>query len=237
VYGELLGDFAEAARVLRAGGFLREAGMVTRDFLKRTAEAAECFEEGRFFSDALEIYEREGRWLDAGRMERMLGRPERAAAHFRREVDRRTAEDDPLGAAAVLREQLYSPDEALLRLEAGWPGSRQAGECVEQAFVLLGELGRTEAAADLVERLRAGRTRPGLMARLAGALGRVAVDFPDAQVRRKAADVARVTVGRRLADAEGEETAGLLAILTRLEPGDERLAADAARWLAMAREG
>jgi tetratricopeptide (TPR) repeat protein len=233
IFAQLLGDFGAAANALRQGRFYREAATLYRDQLKDAGAAAECLEAGGLLLEAVPLYEELGRHEKVGDLYATLERPDDAREHYRRAVGEFVGRADLLAAARLLETKLTSPDEALATLESGWPQSHRAGECMRGVFELLGRLGRHEAALARLARLRP-ETREGELALvLAEVLGRVAARYPNADLRMRAADAARVVVGNRLSAGRGcgaSELRTLVNVVMRLAPEDRLLARDANRY-------
>jgi tetratricopeptide (TPR) repeat protein len=233
IFAQLLGDFGAAANALRQGRFYREAATLYRDQLKNTGAAAECLEAGGLLLEAVPLYEELGRHEKVGDLYVLLERPDEAREQYRRAVSDFVGRADLLASAQLLETKLTSPDEALATLESGWPQSHRAGECLRAVFELLGRLGRHEAALARLTRLRPEMRDGELALMLSEVLGRVAARYPNAELRVRAADAARIVVGNRLSADGGcgaSELRMLVNVVIRLAPEDRLLARDANRY-------
>jgi tetratricopeptide (TPR) repeat protein len=232
IFAQLLNDLEAAVSALKQGRHFREAAVIYRDHLRRPREAAACLAEGRLFAEAIEIYEQELLFREVGDLYMRLGQPESAAASYRQEVEKLLKRDDRITAAMMLEEQLGAPEEALAILRGGWPHSAQALKCLEAEFVFLARHGRHADGVTLLDKLRAERTSPNIIPQLTGLLSSQSSKYPDSQVRRSAADLARVKASERLPVAAPAELVQLTDALVKLAPEDKLLARDAVRFVA-----
>ncbi len=232
IHAELLGDLSSAAVCLKQGEHYHEAAVLYRDHLGRPLEAADCLAAGGEYAEAVTLYEQQKRFLQVAAMHHAMGDEVSAAAAYRREVDRLTATDDLLAAADLLETTLAAPDEAVLLLRGGWPGSKQAGRCLEKAFELLGARGAHSQAASVIAGLASEGFAPLHALPLARQLATAQETYPDETVRHVARDLARVTVAGRLPAAGSPEVRSLVDVLGRLAPQDRLLLRDGSRYLA-----
>lgn len=237
IYAELLGDLVSAVNVLKQGKYFREAAIIHEEHLKSPIEAARCLAEGGLLLEAIERYEKLGRWLDVADLQERLGNHVAATEALRRVVNERLAQSDILGAAKLVEERLHDTDEALEMLLRAWPSSRQATSCVGAAFQMLARRGRHEAALELLGRLKRQVSAP-LVLPLISTLAGPARDYPHEPVRQLAADFSRVLIAQELGrdGLPATDAARLLEQLVRLAPQDRILARDANRHLASRRE-
>ena len=164
--------------------------------------AAECFVAGGLFAEALAIYVRLERWLDAAGLHERLGQAGAAVDALRKAVAARLAAGDTLAAAQLLEERLQVPDEALALLLAAWPNDRQAVGSLAAALALLGRLARHEETCRRIRDLAEAAVPVGLHPAVASLLVDLARDYPDTRAREVAADVARIRISRQLAQPE-----------------------------------
>jgi tetratricopeptide (TPR) repeat protein len=237
IYAELLGDLVSAAQALKQGKHFREAALLYDEHVKNPLEAARCLAEGGLLVEAIERYEKLGRWLDVADLHDRLGNRAAAEVAVRRVVSECVAKDDILGAAKLVDERLHATDEALGMLLQAWPKSRQAAGCVGAAFQILARLGRHDAALETIARF-SRETIPGLTLPLLTALSGPARDYPHDQVRHRAADFSRVLIAQQLTQRmiPADEAGRLMEFLVRLAPQDRLLARDANRHLSGRRE-
>lgn len=237
-YAELLGDLLAAASALKQGQHFREAATLYQEHLNRPLEAAQCLAEAGDLAAAVAIYEEKARYREAAVLCLRAGDDENARRLFRLAVDERTRAGDLLAAAGLLEKSLNAPDEAAVVLRSGWPETPQAGRCLDALFDLHGRRGGHAAAGMLLADLAREPAPPALRLTLAETLAGVFARYPDAGLRHRAADLARVSIADGLdGDAASEAAArALLDVLRRLAPEDRLLARDVNRHLARRRE-
>jgi tetratricopeptide (TPR) repeat protein len=229
IYAHLLADLSAAAATLAAGGHYREAAVLYRDKLKRPADAARCLEQGGLLHEAIPIFEELGDFVRVGDLYTRLEQPDDARAAWRRAVDSKLQQRDHLGAAALLEQKLDSADEALAALDAGWPDSAQARQCLDESFQLLARGGRHDEAVQRVGRLRDEPVSAARVPALVEGLARAAESYPDRRLQHSAADAARVVASRALV-SRNSEARTLLGSIAQLVPQDRLLERDCRRY-------
>jgi tetratricopeptide (TPR) repeat protein len=234
IFAELLGDLPSAANVLKQGRLFREAALLYEEHLHNPLEAARCLAGGGLLAEAIERYEKLNRWLDAADLYERMDNHAAAEAAVRRVVRERMSEGDILGAAQLLDSRLHASDEALSLLISAWPGSRQATNCLSEAFNLWAQLGRHNAALERIVHLTREELPSGRTTNLLAVLGRLSRDYPDARIRVRAADFSRVLVSRQFTrhSPSPDEAATLIGHLVQLVPRDRLLPRDGNRFLA-----
>ncbi len=231
IFAHLLGDFAAAADALKRGRDYREAAALYRDQLKNLRAAADCLAAGGLLAEAILLYRELGQFETAGDLHARLGEPAAAAARYREAVDQNLHHKHLLAATRLLETKLAAADEALALLEAAWPESESAGSCLAEWFAMAGRLGRHDRVAGRVRQVRDGPVPTHLGVTLVRQLAAVAVSSPDATVRHRAADAARVVAGRRLPTADATDRHGIVRALVSLAPGDRLLNRDGTQFL------
>ena len=229
-----VGDLVSAANTLRQGKLFREAALLYEEQLNNPLQAARCLAEAGLLLEAIERYEKLGRWLEAAELHQRLGNAATAEAAVRRVVSDHLARDDILSAAKLVEERLHAPDEALQLLLGAWPASRQAAACVSAAFERLARLGRHDVASERLAQLGREPIPPRLVLPLLTALRTAARDYPHAPVRHRAADFSRVLIARQLKQIKlpSDDASRLMESLVHLAPQDCLLARDANRYLS-----
>ncbi|MEN1678431.1 MAG: hypothetical protein AAGJ46_02485 [Planctomycetota bacterium] len=231
IYAELLGDLRSAASALEQGRHYREAAVLYREKLNNAVAAAECLERGELWSEAVEAYRDLGKHEKAGDMLTHIGQTEAAAQEYHQAADRLLVQQDRLGAARVYDEKLRDDALAIETLDAGWPDSRQAKECVAASFAMRGALGRHNESAERVAELSEEVDLIGRHADIAELLAGVFGTYPDAAVQDESAKRCRSLVAHRLRGASTPEAERLLAVLGRLAPSDRLLKRDNRRFI------
>lgn len=229
IYAELLGDLVSAAHTLKQGKCYRDAAILYEEHLHNPLEAARCFAEAGLLAEAIERYEKLGRWLEMAELQKRMGDHLGAARSIRRMVDEHLGRDDVLSAATLVDQQLLLPEEAADLLENAWPSSRQAGSCLAPLFQILARLGKQDRALKRLHRFKREPVPPSHLHALLNALNGVARFFPSDAGRRTAQDLSRVLIAGQLqrASADIGEIAKCIDHLTRLAPEDRLLSRDA----------
>jgi tetratricopeptide (TPR) repeat protein len=234
IFAELLGDLQSAANVLKQGRLFREAALLYEEHLRNPLEAARCLAEGGLLAEAIERYEKLKRWLDAADLYERMDNHAAAEAAVRRVVRERLDQGDILGAAQLLDSRLHALDESLSLLVSAWPASRQAINCLSEAFNLWARAGRHDAALERLAHLTREELPSDRTTSLLALLGRLSRDYPDSRIQGRAADFSRVLVSRQFTrhSPSPDEAASLIGYLVLLAPRDRLLPRDGNRFLA-----
>lgn len=231
IFAELLGDFHSAANALMQGRFWREAAALYREKLKQFRTAAECLEKGGLLTEAITIYDELKDHEKVGDLFSLTRRPDDAAAAYRQAVNETLRVSDYVDGARLLEYKLNEPNEALLMLENGWPGSNQASTCLHAAFALMGQHGWHDRAQQRVRELKSLQNDEHAACSTAEVLAGVSRDYPVTAVRTLAADLTRVIAGSRLtAGAKSSETRRLLEAVQKAAIEDRLLVRDISRF-------
>ncbi len=229
IYAELLGDLRMAAATLKAGRHFREAAVLYRQRLAQPEEAARCLEEGGLWIEAIGLYEELGEFEKVGDLYSQLEQPDPAREAYGRAVSKHRRDHDYLTAAKILETKLDDCDGAAECLDAGWPASRQASQCLEALFQLLGRHGRHKAASDKVAELRRQPPSDASLS-LLESLSRFARSYPDRDVQAQAADATRTLAAGCLRVVSPLKRLAVLAAVRQLVPDDRLLARDCQRF-------
>ena len=220
IFAELLGDLNSAASALVSGRHFREAAVLYRDRLQRPFDAARCLEQGGLWNEAAELYLKLEAFEPAGDLFMRLEQSEEAIDAYGRAVDAARRKGDHLKAALILETKLDDADAALVVLDDGWPHSGQAAACLDETFRLFGRHGRHAAArAKMVALCDSPKS---LVERnwIVETLVTVATNYPDASLRPKAEDRARILAASGLQSGDRVVSRALLKRLHRLVPFD-----------------
>ena len=229
IFGNLLGDYYSAARVLEEGGHYLEAASLHRDRLGQPLEAARCLERGGVYHQAIEIYEQHSWFEDAAKLHEKLDQHEEARDCWSKSVNQARKNRNYLHAAQLTREKLDEPDEALTILHSGWDQSIQSQECLGEWFRLNGELGQHEQSVAEADRLCRQEVSSGRAQETVKVLAKVTSSYPDGTVRLRSADSARVLVSKQL-HTSGLNKSQILSALREIDRSDKLLARDCNRF-------
>lgn len=194
IYAELLGDPVSAASALERGNDHRSAALIHETLLHNLKEAAECLRRGGLYAEAIERFERLGRWMEVAELQGMLGNTAAARTAWERVVGELLGTGDIVAAAALIDSRLGDPERALGLLFRAWPDEPQRLACLRSGFAILGRLKRTEVALGWLERNGAMLREQSAGLETFGFLVEIAQGFPGDDVRRKAALLVREVV-------------------------------------------
>lgn len=230
IFAHLLNDLSDAAAALRSGEHWREAAILYRDRLRNRQAAAECFEQGSLWAEAIEAYRDLDAFEKVGDLHRKLQQCEEAEAAYREAVRRHLDSYDFIEATRLLERKLDSPDEALEALAAGWPGSPQAAQCLQEAFRILAGGDRHEDAREIIKSINPANLAVPTVCNALNVLTNVAKEYPDAAIRDFSTDKVRVTAAQVLPKSSDAQKQELLQQLRSLTPNDRLLARDCHRY-------
>lgn len=230
IYAHLLNDLHQAASVLAAGGHFREAAVLYRDRLDQAYQAAKCFEQGGLWSEAIDLYQKLQRFETVGELYRAIGQDDDAARAYRQAVDQRLKDNDLLGAARLLEQQLDSSDEAFAVLGQGWPDHKQAEQCLNEKFRFLKGQSAHDESEQLIREITDHSLSDNAAAKAARVLAHQASQYPDGEVRDLAADTVRMIASEKLKHASQPFATELLREVKRLVPNDLLLQRDCNRY-------
>jgi len=231
IFAQLLGDISAAASALQQGRFYRDAAALYQERLNQPLQAAACLEEGGLLTEAIELYNTLGMHEKVGDLYTKLEQHDLAASAYRAQVQRFESARQFLAAAALLETKLRAPDEALALLDGTWPSAGDAVACLEEGFALRARLARHPDAGLRLAGLAKNPPPPALAAPLVQIFARLAGKYPDADLRARAADAARVLAGNTLKTAPPEQAAQLVTAVTSLDADDRLLPRDGQRFL------
>jgi len=218
IYGSLLGDLATAANCLKQGRRFREAAQLYFH-LKQEHIATKCLEQAGCLQEAAEMHLGKRRFKQAGILFRKVGMDQAADEAFRAYLKFCRDECRWRESAYVLYRHLADTDQALEVLEAHmWQGC-------QTYFDILGETGRHERAAAMLERMRKMPEPP--MLHFLECLLTVSKSYPDSGIREKARRTGRAVISERMTH-ENKRKLGYL--LQRFVPDDELLKRDLRRF-------
>lgn len=227
ILAHLLGDFAAAARVLRAGRFHREAAALYRDRLKDLRSASECLVEGGLLGEAALLEEQAGSHERAGDLWLLLGQTERALVRYRAARDAAVERKDWIAAAMLIAEKLRDPDDALRLLRERWLVAGDASAFA--AWLALQQ--RVGGDGEIVRELEVvvSGTVPSRLPGVVAVLGKFALRVGEGELRDAVRDAVRRLVARVLPSSPGSIVPVLMEAVRRASRDDLVLAADTRR--------
>ncbi|NHN25748.1 hypothetical protein FIA58_008685 [Flavobacterium jejuense] len=134
VYMKLLKDNYTASNVLYDGGLYIEAATVNLKYLKNESKAAECFEKGKAYKDALHLYKKLENHEKVGDMYMHMNELEEAQKAYYTVVDTDVGVKQYIKASHVLKDKIKAPEEAQELLLEGWEKNIQNKDCLQAYF-------------------------------------------------------------------------------------------------------
>ncbi len=123
LYGVLLRDPRQAARVLDGGGLHRDAAILYRDKLSDLRSAAGCFERAGCYDEAVGLYQQLELYEPAGDLLRRIGEEDAALAMYAKAAERLAAQGQYRKAGDLIAEKAGRSDEARRYYVTGWNAS------------------------------------------------------------------------------------------------------------------
>lgn len=120
LYGVLLRDPRQAAKVLDAGGLHHDAAVIYRDKLKDRAAAAACFERGECWDEAVALYAELEEFEKAGDIFRRLGDEARAGEMYDLAAGKLARCNRYLAAGDLIRGKAGNVARAEFYFRQGW---------------------------------------------------------------------------------------------------------------------
>ena len=230
IFAHLLSDYSAAAEALKAGRHWREAAVLFRDKLGQPLKAADCLLEGGLLLEAIEIYRDHKHYETIGDLYQRLEQHDDARAAYLAAVESYRRKADHLAAAKTLEIKVGDMDGALSELEAGWPYSRQAAQCLQELFRALQRHSRHNDVKVWIDRLRDGEypTEQGLA--VVEELARLATSYPDPTAKKLATDSTLVVAARHLQEGDRSLHRRYTSAVRRLHPEDQLLGRDCQRF-------
>lgn len=227
IFAELLGDWHSAAGTLARGKRFQEAARIYKDRLNNKPLAAKCLEDGGLLQDAILIYADLHEHEKCGDLYRRLGREGEAVSAFNQALK---GNGDRLHDARILFDKLHQHGLAIAVLASGYPGSKQASQCLEQHFKYLARLQAHDDALTLSRTLAEPSRQLTAPLAMVQALDSIHQSYPDSAVQARLANVAINVIGHALAESSTATHSSLLELLPRFAPGDRLLNRDVGRF-------
>ena len=134
IHAHLLGDFHTAANVLEQGKHFYEAAILYRDHLKDKQRAAQCFEKGGLYSEAIDLYLELGENEKAGDLYALIDQFEEARTQYQGCVEVALVRADYLDAARLYQSKLADDFNAKSTLLNGWQQNQNPMACLQRYF-------------------------------------------------------------------------------------------------------
>jgi tetratricopeptide (TPR) repeat protein len=226
IFAELLGDWHAAAGALAEGRLYQEAARIYLTRLNNKSLAAQCLEDGGLLADAVLLYAELNLHEKCGDLLRRLGKKDDARLAYQEAMKGST---DRLHDARILFEKLELPELALSVLATGYPGSKQAAQCLERQFEYLARLEASEQALTLATSLSQHERQIPDRLEMTKTLQAVHKKHRDPEVRSRLSIVATSLIGEAISDGTSQEKQ-LLQLLPQFAESDLLLRRDADRF-------
>lgn len=226
IYGNLLGDWNSAAKILAESGRHRDAVSIYLHKLNNRPAAAKCLEEAGLLIQAAAIYAECGQFEKAGDLQTLLGNDAQARELWRAAVD---ALGDPIERARVLSEKLGDSTAALEILDACWRAGNRPEIALSAMFKIHRDRDGLAAAVRLLREMFAHpRSAFFLTARLHFGHAE-ALKWEGPLMMLELENAAYRLIAETLSAGKGDSS-GVLAFLPKLDPADLLLSRDAKRF-------
>ena len=226
IFGNLLGDWAAAAKALADGGRWRDAVAIYLHKLNNRAAAARAMEGGGMLLQAAAMYAECKQFEKAGDLHAQLGNDELAREMWLAEVD---AQRDSFAKARILRQKLKDPQGALSMLDRAWRAGDRPTMAFERMFEIHHEEEDLAATQTLIDTLfsREVEVLPLETKLQIGEQARKR--WKDPLLDAGFEDIAFREIAQQLED-KPRAAAALLEFLPKLAPEDRLLVRDAKRF-------
>lgn len=226
IFGNLLGDWAGAARALADAGKHRDAVAIYLHKLNNRTAAAQCLEKAGLLLQAASIYAEAKQFEKAGDLHAHMGNHQQARELWYAEVE---VQRDPLQKARILSTKLADLTAALALLDATWMSGNRAEAALHAMFTIYREDESLPQALVLMDRIFASLISSLTLVKKLNLCHQEALRWSNASFLTSLENHAYRHIGETLCKQKNG-TAELLAFLPKLVPGDIFLARDAERF-------
>lgn len=226
IYGNLLGDWAAAAKSLIDAGRHRDAVSIYLHKMNAPAAAAKCMEDAGLLVQAAALYAECRDFEKAGDIHAKLTNETAAREMWLMAVDAQAA---PMEKARILRDKIKDRPAALKILNHTWRSGSHVTESLKACFAMHRQDQDLPAAQELLEEfLKRDPANPTLPQKLK-LIHAESIHWADGRFTRTFEDYAYRRMAEELA-ARPRSSADLLDFLPKLDPNDRLLARDARRF-------
>lgn len=131
---KLLKEYDTAARTLEDGGLYQEAASVYLKYNKNKSKAAECYEKGRLFKDAIALYKELKQDEKVGDLYLEINQRASAMHYYQQVVDYHCDNRQYLKASRICRHKMDDVTAAQRLLLQGWEANIDAYNCLNNYF-------------------------------------------------------------------------------------------------------
>lgn len=149
IHAHLLGDFNTAANVLEQGKHFYEAAILYRDHLKDRQRAAQCFEKGGLYTEAIDLYLGLGQKEKAGDLYVHIDQWAEAEKLYQSCAEDALKNSNHLEAARIYDQKLKDRNEAKASLLKGWHHKLNPTTCLNRYFDFFQQASHAEFDAEV----------------------------------------------------------------------------------------
>ena len=226
IFGNLLGDWAGAAKAIADAGKHRDAVAIYLHKLNNRTAAANCLEQAGLLLQAAAIYAESKQFEKAGDLHARLGNDVQARELWRAEVE---AQRDPFQKARILSTKLDDRPTALALLDAAWQSGNRSDSALTAMFTIHREDQNLPQALALMDRMFDRHVGTLPLATKLNLGHQEAARWTEPAFLGELENHAYRLIGQALS-IQNNGTADLLKFLPKLEPTDIILARDAQRF-------
>ena len=225
IHAHLLGDFHTAANVLEQGKHFCEAAILCRDHLKDKEGAAECFEKGGLYTEAIDLYLELGEKEKAGDLYVHIDQWAEAEKLYQNCAAEALKTSNHLEAARIYDQKLKDPNEAKASLLKGWHHKLNPTACLNRYFDFFQQANHAEFDAE-VQRIYQVECKPAQRI----AFMEVLKEIGKNKQRRAELPHTREIVYQIVSDELKHDNFGHIGMLETFVPMDRLLGGDVSRY-------
>lgn len=225
IHAHLLGDFHTAANVLEQGKHFYEAAILYRDHLKDRQRAAQCFEKGGLYTEAIDLYLELGQKEKAGDLYVHIDQWAEAEKLYQSCVDEALKTSNYLEAARIFEHKLKDQNEAKASLLKGWHHKLNPTTCLNRYFDFFQQASHTEFDAE-VQGIYQTQCKPSQR----NAFMEVLKEIGKNKQRRTELPYTREIVYQIVSDELKHDNLSHIGMLETFTPKDRLLSGDVSRY-------
>lgn len=225
IHAHLLGDFYTAANVLEQGKHFYEAAILYRDHLKDKQGAAQCFEKGSLYTEAIDLYLELGQKEKAGDLYVHIDQWTEAEKLYQDCAAEALKTSNHLEAARIYDHKLKDQNEAKACLLKGWNDKLNPTACLNRYFDFFQQASNAEFDAE-VQRIYQAEYKPAQR----NAFMEVLKEIGKNKQRRAELPNTREIVYQIVGDELKTDNLDHLGMLENFVPKDRLLGGDVGRY-------
>lgn len=225
IHAHLLGDFHTAANVLEQGKHFYEAAILYQDHLKDKQRAAQCFEKGGLYTEAIDLYLELGQEEKVGDLYVHIDQWAEAEKLYQSCAEEALKTSNHLEAARIYDQKLKDQTEAKASLLKGWHDKLNPTTCLNRYFEFFQQSSNAEFDAEL-QRIYQTEYKP----KQRDAFMEVLKEIGKNKQRRAELPNTREIVYQIVSDELKNDNLGHIGMLETFVPRDRLLSGDVSRY-------